>query len=43
LIIFKLDFAKTYDQVAWEFLFLFTRKIGVVEELVDMVKWFFYM
>jgi hypothetical protein len=41
LIIFKLDFAKAYDQVAWEFLFLATRKIGVVEELVNIVKWFF--
>jgi hypothetical protein len=37
LIIFKLDFAKAYDKVAWEFLFLTMRKIGVIEELVKIV------
>jgi len=40
MIIFKLDFAKAYDKVAWEFLFLTMRKIGVIEELVEMVFFF---
>jgi hypothetical protein len=40
LIIFKLDFAKAYDKVAWEFSFLTMRKIGVIEELVEMVFFF---
>jgi hypothetical protein len=37
LIIVKFDFAKAYDKVVWDFLFLTMRKVGVIEELVEMV------
>jgi hypothetical protein len=41
IIYFKLDFAKAYDKVSWDFFFLAMRMMGIVDEFIDMIKLLF--
>jgi hypothetical protein len=38
IIYLKLDIAKTYDKVSWDFFFLTVRRMGIVDEFIDMIK-----
>jgi hypothetical protein len=40
-IFLKLDFAKAYDKVSWDFLFLAMKRLGMVGEFIDTMKLFF--
>jgi hypothetical protein len=39
-IFFKLDFAKVYDKVSWDFLFLVMKRLEMADEFIDIMKLF---
>jgi hypothetical protein len=40
-IFLKLDFAKAYDKVSWDFLFLAMKRLGMDDEFIDTIKLLF--
>ncbi len=41
IIYLKLDIAKTYDKVSWDFFFLAMRRMGIANEFINMIKLLF--
>jgi hypothetical protein len=41
LIILKFDFAKTYEKIDWEFVFMALEDMGMVNNFLEMVKLLF--